>query len=186
MDNKKRRPQLYLSFTLRPEETISVLRHGDQAIIIVSVIQNDFEGGGTLSEPKWRNCSRMKGTGQFDNLELRGYLSADMNGAYGYHVAYWDIHEAESKRAALMAKTLKMIEKKFSYYNTKEGDRLDIGVEVNRFCRAIGAEGLIEWTETISNYDDCPYRKWNLAQIPNVVNSRIEGWHIEHPNKSIA
>jgi hypothetical protein len=183
---KKVKPQLYLSFILRQDNDLPLPGHGDQAIIIVSVIYNDFEHGGTLSAPKWKNYSSLGGNRQYENLELRGYLSQDIVDAYGHTLAYWDLHEVMSKRAEIMAKTLKMIEKKFKSYDNFEGYYGNFGAMTNRLCRAIGAEGMIEWQAPFCNYDDCPNMKWEIGQIPNIVNGRIEAWHTAHPLKENA
>jgi|GEM_PF-6184466 hypothetical protein len=181
---KKLRPQYFLSLTMREEPSMKDMGHGDQSLLIISIIKNDFEGGGTLLNPIWKNCGSLFGNREYDHLELRAYLSQDTDLAYGSKIAYWESLQIDSERAATMCRVLRRIDKKLKYFNNFEGSVDDIGTLAYRFCRAIGAEGIIEWTSNHSSYADASNKRWDVGQIKSVVNTRIYQWHCGHPKEA--
>ena len=85
-------------------------------------------------------------------------------------VCYSDVFQITLKHARIYLKTLSDIEKRLQRMESVEGRPLTFGDEVNRFARAIGAEGLIFWTGTHSHYREDEYREITLGEIPSHVN----------------
>jgi hypothetical protein len=175
------KPQYFLSLNIEADNSMQLLGHGDQARIIISVIQNNFKKGGTTFDPVWTNCAQNDSCRDYENLSILGYMSADMDHSYGYSIAYRDVHEIESKRAATMCRVFRMIDKKLKYYENFEGHADSLGLLAFRFSNAIKARGLVTWPDNCQRLSDENYERWDCGQIKSIVNTRLYQWHCAHP-----